>query len=49
LTGVPEQTVSRVLHRHDVPHLSQLDQVTGQVIRSSKATATRYERTAPAS
>lgn len=45
--GVPARTVSRVLVRHHMPHLSMLDPMTGLVIRSSKATAVRYERAAP--
>jgi transposase InsO family protein len=46
-TGVPERTVTRVLRRHGVPRLAQLDPVTGAVIRSSKQTAVRYERARP--
>lgn len=45
--GLPARTVSRVLARHGMPHLSMLDPMTGLVIRSSKATAVRYERAAP--
>ncbi len=45
--GVPARTVSRVLRRHDLPRLCTLDPLTGQVIRSSKVTATRYERDLP--
>ncbi len=45
--GVPARTVSRVLRRHHVPLLRVLDPLTGQVIRSSKATAVRYERDRP--
>jgi len=45
--GVPARTVSRVIARHGLPRLEQLDPMTGQVIRSSKATAVRYERDAP--
>jgi len=45
--GVPARTVSRVLARHRMPHLSALDPITGQVIRASKATAVRYERDRP--
>jgi transposase InsO family protein len=45
--GVPARTVSRVLVRHGQPRLSALDPMTGQVIRSSKTTATRYERSRP--
>jgi transposase InsO family protein len=45
--GVPARTVSRVLLRRGAPRLSALDPMTGEVIRSSKATATRYERSRP--
>ena len=46
-SGVPARTVSRVLARHGEPRLVELDPITGQRIRSSKATATRYERERP--
>lgn len=42
--GVPARTVSRILRRHDVPYLRECDPITGEVIRSSKQTAVRYER-----
>ncbi|HEY9351059.1 MAG TPA: IS481 family transposase [Acidothermales bacterium] len=45
--GVPARTVSRVLARHQMPRLCALDPLTGQVIRSSKASAVRYERDRP--
>ncbi len=45
--GVPARTVSRVLARRGQPRLSALDPMTGQVIRSSKVTAVRYERSRP--
>jgi transposase InsO family protein len=45
--GVPARTVARVLRRHDMPYLHALDPLTGEVIRSSKATAVRYERDQP--
>jgi transposase InsO family protein len=45
--GVPARTVSRVLVRRGQPRLSALDPLTGAVIRSSKITATRYERCRP--
>jgi transposase InsO family protein len=41
------RTVGRVLRRAGVEHLRCLDPMTGEVIRSSKATATRYERDRP--
>ena len=45
--GVPSRTVSRVLARRGQPRLCELDPMTGEVIRSSKQTATRYERSRP--
>jgi transposase InsO family protein len=45
--GVPARTVSRILRRHDVPYLRDCDPITGDVIRSSKQTAVRYEREHP--
>ncbi|GAA4087808.1 IS481 family transposase [Nocardioides kongjuensis] len=45
--GVPPRTVSRILRRHRVPYLRELDPITGEVIRSSKQTAVRYERDRP--
>jgi len=46
-TGVPARTVSRILARHQMPALATLDPITGQVIRASKLTAVRYERSRP--
>lgn len=45
--GMPSQTVSRILRRHDVPRLASCDPLTGEVIRASKTTAVRYERDLP--
>jgi transposase InsO family protein len=45
--GVPARTISRILRRHDVPYLRECDPITGDVIRSSKQTAVRYERERP--
>ena len=45
--GVPARTVSRVLLRRGQPRLAALDPMTGEVIRSSKQTAVRYERSRP--
>ncbi len=44
---VPVRTVSRVLARRGLPRLAALDPMTGHVIRSSKVTAVRYERSRP--
>ena len=45
--GIPARTVTRILRRHQMPRLCDLDPLTGEVIRSSKATAVRYERDKP--
>jgi len=45
--GIPARTVSRILRRHNVPYLRECDPITGDVIRSSKQTAVRYEREHP--
>ena len=45
--GVPARTVTRILRRHQMPRLCECDPLTGQVVRSSKATAIRYERDRP--
>jgi hypothetical protein len=45
--GVAPRMVCRVLRRHQVPYLRECDSMTGEVIRSSKATAVRYERDRP--
>lgn len=45
--GVCPRTVSRVLNRRQIPYLRDCDPMTGQVIRASKATAVRYERSRP--
>ena len=47
--GVPARTVSAILRRHGVPYLRECDPLTGEVIRSSKATAVRYEHDHPGS
>jgi transposase InsO family protein len=45
--GVAARTVTRILRRHDVPRLNECDPLTGEIIRSSKTTAIRYERDRP--
>lgn len=45
--GVPARTVAQILRRHGVPYLRQCNPMTGEVIRSSKQTPTRYERDRP--
>jgi transposase InsO family protein len=45
--GLSARTVSRVLRRRGMAYLRDCDPMTGALIRSSKATAVRYERTRP--
>ncbi|WP_167736449.1 leucine zipper domain-containing protein [Nocardioides sp. 1609] len=45
--GVAARTVSRVPRRHGVPYLPECDAPTGEVIRTSKTIAVRYERDRP--
>jgi transposase InsO family protein len=45
--GIPARTVSRILRRHGMPRLAVCDPISGEVIRSSKTTAVRYERARP--
>jgi transposase InsO family protein len=45
--GVAPRTVSRILRRHKVPLLAVCDPMTGEVVRSSKTTAVRYEKSRP--
>jgi transposase InsO family protein len=45
--GLSPRTVSRILRRHQMPYLHQCDPITGEVIRASKLTAIRYERSRP--
>ena len=41
------RTVSRILARHGVPRLCDLDSITGEPLRASKRTTVRYERERP--
>jgi transposase InsO family protein len=45
--GLSPRTINRILRRHQMPYLRECDPLTGQVIRSSKTTAVRYERDRP--
>ena len=45
--GISPRTVSRVLARHQVPRLAELDPITGTVLRATKVTRTRFERARP--
>ena len=44
--GVPARTVARILRRHDMPYLSHVDPMTGEVIKGRR-TDIRYERARP--
>ena len=45
--GVAARTVSAILRRHQMPYLRDCDPLTGEVIKTSKATTKRYERPTP--
>ena len=45
--AIPVRTVTRILNRRGMPPLKCLDPMTGEVIRASKTTAVRYERSRP--
>ena len=45
--GIAARTVSAILRRHHLPYLSECDPLTGEVIRASKVTTRRYERSRP--
>jgi len=45
--GVGPRTASRILVRCGTPALASLDPISGELIKSSKATAVRYERARP--
>jgi transposase InsO family protein len=47
--GLQASTVGRVLHRHHMPLLRELDPVTGAVIRATRRSAARYEHDHPGS
>ncbi len=47
--GMHTSTAGRVLRRHGVPLLRELDPVTGTVIRASRRSANRYEHDHPGS
>jgi hypothetical protein len=42
--AVPARTISAILRRHQLPYLRDCDPLTGAVIRASKTTTVRYER-----
>lgn len=48
-TGVPARTCARIVARHSLPRLADIDRVTGEVRRRGPVTAVRYERERPGS
>lgn len=47
--GMNPSTVGRILARHDVPHLSAIDPITGEAVRTSRRSLHRYEHRTPGS
>jgi transposase len=47
--GLNPSTVGRILARHEMPHLSAVDPITGESVRSSRRSANRYEHRTPGS
>jgi transposase InsO family protein len=45
--GIPPRTVGAILMRHHVPRLVDCDPLTGELIRATRQTAQRYERSRP--
>lgn len=45
--GLAPRTEGRILRRHQVPYLRELDRLSRALIRASKTTAVRYERDRP--
>jgi transposase InsO family protein len=45
--GIPASTVGRVLARHRMPRLAELDALTGEPVRRGPASRVRYERARP--
>ena len=46
LLGLPASTIGAVLRRWQLPHLGQVDRITGEIVRR-RATDVRYERDRP--
>lgn len=47
--GLNPSTVGRILARHQVPHLSAIDPITAESVRSSRRSPNRYEHRIPGS
>ena len=45
--GLNPSTVGRILARHQVPHLSAIDPITGEAVRSSRRSPNRYQHPTP--
>lgn len=45
--GMPAATVGRIIRRYGLPRLTELDALTGEVVRTRAATRVRYERASP--
>jgi transposase InsO family protein len=45
--GLNPSTVGRILARHQIPHLSAIDPITGQELRCSRRNPNRYEHPTP--
>jgi transposase InsO family protein len=45
--GLTPSTVGRILTRHGVPRLAAIDLITGEAVRSSRRSGTRYEHPTP--
>jgi transposase InsO family protein len=45
--GIPARTVSAILRRQGVPRLAECDPLTGELIRATRQTPQRYERSRP--
>jgi transposase InsO family protein/transposase len=49
LTGVPASTIGAVLRRAGMPHLADVDRVTGELLRGRRHSDRRYEHDRPGS
>jgi len=49
LLGVPASTIGVVLRRAQLPHLADLDRVTGEILRGRRHSGVRYEHDRPGS
>lgn len=49
LLGVPASTIGAVLRRAQVPHLAQIDRITGEPVRGRRHSQIRYEHDRPGS